>query len=104
MHWLYVYWYAYQWVSLKGNGPENIVAVVLGAILTAIIVPRVRHWFERHVESIKAHITSQHLATRLHHEALHADLHARLDAAGVPPLSTPAAPPSTKSLDQSTPS
>lgn len=52
------FWWAYEWPSIKGNGPEDITALVL----VSLCIPAVRHWIARHFDDIKAHVTSTHSA------------------------------------------
>lgn len=58
-----------------GNGPEALQQVVLGAVLLAVFVPPIRHWFERHIKSLHDKLDHQHQeridqAAHHHKEAL----------------------------------
>jgi hypothetical protein len=73
MNWLYNLWYGYLIPSLYGNGPEAIAQTIVYGLIALAIIPPFRHWAERHVESIKQHVTAEHnrLHAKLdHHEEL----------------------------------
>lgn len=55
MNWLPTL-YGYWWSSIKGNAPEDATSLILVAIVTAVLIPAVRHWIERHVHSEFAHL------------------------------------------------
>lgn len=80
MSWLAHLWFTYFWSSDKGNGPEALQQTVVYAAVAALFVPVVRHFIERHVQSLKAHISSEHAALREHVMAEHQKVHDRLDA------------------------
>lgn len=56
MNWLHTFWFGYWWSSIKGNAPEDVTSLILVGIVTAVLVPAVRHWIERHVHSEFNHL------------------------------------------------
>lgn len=50
MHWLWNYWFNYEWPSLKGNGPEDVTSSLTKLTMAALLVPIVRKWI-KHVIS-----------------------------------------------------
>ena len=61
-------WFTYVWPSLKGNGPEDLLATILVAVIASVLWPPTRRRIEafaaRHVKSIKQHVTDEHQAVR----------------------------------------
>ena len=63
MSWLYNFIFNYWWPSIKGNGPEDATSLLIVGIVTAIVVPAVRHWIAREVSHVHAkldHIILHH--------------------------------------------
>ena len=56
MHEIYYIWFHYFWPSDLGNGPESSQELVLGALITAIIYPPIRHAIQREIHNIHTHI------------------------------------------------
>jgi len=52
MHEIYYIWFHYFWPSDLGNGPESLQELVLGALITAIIYPPIRHYIKREFEKM----------------------------------------------------
>ena len=69
MHWLDTQWFGYWWPSDKGNGPEAIQQIVLGAVVVAIFVPPIRAWFRRHVKALHEKLDLAH--QKMDHIILH---------------------------------
>lgn len=89
MNWLHAFWFNYEWPSIKGNGPEDFTSLILVAVVTAVLVPAVRHWIERHVHSEFAH---------LHAKIDHVILHSKSipnEVPGLPAHRQPKSPPDT---------
>lgn len=76
MSWLHTFWFDYWWSSIKGNAPEDVTSLIIVGILSAILIPAVRHWFEQLEQRIKDHVTAQH-------DELHAHLHHLTDQMGL---------------------
>jgi hypothetical protein len=67
MSWLSHQWFTYWWSSDKGNGPEAITEMVGVAFFGSLLIPRVRRWWKRHIEDLKAHAVGEN---KLLHEKL----------------------------------
>lgn len=69
-------WFVWGWPSVKGNGPEDLMATVALGVITAVLWPRARravHRFvDRKAEALKTHVG-------LVHAQSNADLHQKLD-------------------------
>ena len=62
-NWLHHLWFSYAVPSLYGNGPEDLIRTTIALVLAALIVPRIRHWFEAREERLHAkldHIIRHH--------------------------------------------
>lgn len=72
MNWLHSLWFGYGWSSDKGNGPEALQQTLLYGAIAIALVPPIRHWAARHVESIKQHIEQEnaHIHAKLNHVIL----------------------------------
>jgi hypothetical protein len=64
--WLYHLWYGYLIPSLYGNGPEAIAQTIVYGLIAIAVIPPARHFVERHVDSIKAHVSAEHDAMHEH--------------------------------------
>lgn len=53
MHWLYHYWFTYEWPSLQGNGPEDVTSSLTKIALAMALIPVIRKFIKREVA--KAH-------------------------------------------------
>ena len=42
MSWLHTLWFGYFWTSTKGNGPENLLALAIGAAATRLCWPFIK--------------------------------------------------------------
>jgi hypothetical protein len=59
MNWLHHFWFTYEWPSDQGNGPEAVSEMLVVAIFVSLLVPRVRKWWARHIEELKAHVSAE---------------------------------------------
>jgi len=77
--WVHHLWFVWVWPSLKGNGPEDVIATIGVAVLTALVWPPARravHRFvDRKLDTVKAHMAGHHSAAA----AELAELHRKLD-------------------------
>jgi hypothetical protein len=71
-HWT---WFHYFVPSLWGNGPEAVVQTVVYGIAAVLILPPTRHWMQRHVDSIKEHMSGE---TKALHEKMD-EAHQKID-------------------------
>lgn len=56
-------WFGYFWPSIKGNGPEEIVSLLVIGTASAILVPVVRRWIKGEAEKVHQkldHIIKHH--------------------------------------------
>lgn len=70
---LHTLWFGYFVPSFWGNGPEAIAQTVLYGAIALLFVPPFRRWMQRHVDSIKEHLSGgdKELHEKLDHIIFH---------------------------------
>ena len=58
MHWLYHYWFTYEWPSLQGNGPEDVTSTLTKGALLAALIPVIRKFIKREVKKAHAELNA----------------------------------------------
>lgn len=63
MNWLHSLWFGYWYPSIKGNGPEDLLATILVAVLSAMLWPRIKAgWKAHHAKLDRNFAALQHIA------------------------------------------
>lgn len=56
-------WFGYFWPSLQGNGPEDLISMIVVGALTAVLWPRIKRAWQAHRAAVERNfIALQHIA------------------------------------------
>jgi hypothetical protein len=67
VNWLHAFWFGYVWSSVKGNAPEDGLSLIIVAMATALLIPPVRMFFERHFSSVHEKLRARHEEAKAQH-------------------------------------